>query len=344
MNFIITSHYFPVNFQNFALRMAERGIRVLGIGQEPYDQLGDDLRAALTEYFRVDDMEDYEEVARAAAFLYYKHGKISGLESHNEHWLPLDAYVRRALNIKGLRPEDLEKTKYKSAMKKYFKSAGVPVLAGYVVKNEAEAQKAIRDLSYPVVAKPDSGVGTGGTYRIEDERDLENFLGVWYQETPYFIEPFISDARLITYDGLVDFDGDIIFETSFTYGRPTLEYAEEKYDVAFTVTPDIDPILRDYGRAAVKSFGMRGRFFHIEFFKKADGTYLALEYNNRPGGGNTIDVYNHAFEIDLYDIYARMVAGEKLSPLGKAKHYSIGLSQRDIYSYAHYEEAIRKKL
>ena len=40
-----------------------------------------------------------------------------------------------------------------------------------------------------------------------------------------------------------------------------------------------------------KNFGMKERFFHIEFFREGDD-YIAIEYNNRPAGGFTIDVYN----------------------------------------------------
>ena len=36
---------------------------------------------------------------------------------------------------------------------------------------------------------------------------------------------------------------------------------------------------------------MKERFFHIEFFREGDD-YIAIEYNNRPAGGFTIDVYN----------------------------------------------------
>ena len=38
---------------------------------------------------------------------------------------------------------------------------------------------------------------------------------------------------------------------------------------------------------------MKERFFHIEFFREGDD-YIAIEYNNRPAGGFTIDVYNYA--------------------------------------------------
>lgn len=228
-------------------------------------------------------------------------------------------------------------------MKKYFKEAKVPVLDGYVIKNEKDLRCAIDKLSYPLVAKPDNGVGASATFKIKDEKDVKSFLEKWDRVVDYFIEPYVEDGILCTYDGIVDFDGDIIFETGLYHTIPTLELVRDKLDLAFIVKSELDPNLVKYGRAAVKTFGMRGRFFHIEFFKRSDGTYIAIEYNNRVTGGYAIDVYNHAFGIDLYNIYARMIKGEKIKKIPKASQNALGLSQRDIYKYCHYEKEIREK-
>ena len=86
-----------------------------------------------------------------------------------------------------------------------------------------------------------------------------------------------------------------------------------KMDNSYYVLKEMDPKLRQYGEAIVKAFGMKERFFHIEFFRDGDD-YIAIEYNNRPAGGFTIDVYNYAHSIDLYRGYAAIVAGEPFSP------------------------------
>ena len=194
----------------------------------------------------------------------------------------VDAYakLREQFNIPGLRPDDLLKFKYKSRMKKYFKEAGVPVLDGYVIRNDADFKKVVEEISYPFVAKPDNGVGAGGTFKIENEADANDFLAKWDRSIEYFIEPYVEDGLLCTYDGIVDLDGNIIFETGLYHTIPTLELVRDQLDLAFIVKSDLDPKIVEYGRAAVKAFGMKGRFFHIEFFKRADGSYIAIEYNN----------------------------------------------------------------
>lgn len=94
MNYLVISPYYPQNFQQFTIELANKGITVLGIGQESYEQLDEPLRNSLTEYFRVDNLENIDEVKRAVAFLFYKHGPIDRIESHNEYWLELDATLR----------------------------------------------------------------------------------------------------------------------------------------------------------------------------------------------------------------------------------------------------------
>ena len=80
MNYLVISPYYPQNFQQFTIELANKGITVLGIGQEPYEQLDEPLRNSLTEYFRVDNLENIDEVKRAVAFLFYKHGPIDRIE------------------------------------------------------------------------------------------------------------------------------------------------------------------------------------------------------------------------------------------------------------------------
>ena len=53
MNFIFISPQFPHTYWNFCARLKKNGINVLGIGDTPYDQLSQELRNSLTEYYRV---------------------------------------------------------------------------------------------------------------------------------------------------------------------------------------------------------------------------------------------------------------------------------------------------
>ncbi len=343
MNYLVISPYYPENFQQFTIELAKKeNITVLGIGQEPYEQLGADLQAALTEYFRVEDLENLDEVKRAVAFLFYKHGPIDRVESHNEYWLETDAALRSQFDIFGAKERDLKKTKFKSEMKKYFTKAGVPVVSGQVIKTEKDVAKAVKKIGFPMIAKPDNGVGAAATYKLSSQADVDQFQSDWDGETVYFFEQFVNSSEICTYDGLIDSRGNIVFETSFNYVYTPLELLNGGKDNAYYILKEIDPKLRDYGHAIIKSFGMKERFFHIEFFREGDD-YIAIEYNNRPAGGFTIDLYNFAHSIDLYKDYANLVAGEAVAERNFEPQYALATTRRDETAYAHSHEEVLAK-
>lgn len=93
-NFLFISPAFPGNYENFCVALKNDGVNVLGIGDTPYDELSPVLKSALTEYYRVDNMKNYDEMLRAVAFLSFHHGKIDWLESNNEYWLTQDARLQ----------------------------------------------------------------------------------------------------------------------------------------------------------------------------------------------------------------------------------------------------------
>ena len=65
LNFILISPHFPENFETFALRLKENGVCTLGIADIPYEELSENLKQSLTEYYRVDQLEDYDQVFRS---------------------------------------------------------------------------------------------------------------------------------------------------------------------------------------------------------------------------------------------------------------------------------------
>ena len=76
-------------------------------------------------------------------------------------------------------------------MKSVFEKAGIKVAPGVLLRQPEDAQNFIQIHGYPVVVKPDNGVGAYGTYKLRNQQDLDNFL-LQKPETPYFMETFQS--------------------------------------------------------------------------------------------------------------------------------------------------------
>ena len=100
MNFIYISPQFPKTNWYFCDWLSKNGVRVLGIGDTPYDQLDPLLKNALVEYYYVPSMESYADMFRAVAYYAFKYGRIDWIESNNEYWLEQDAKLREDFNVK----------------------------------------------------------------------------------------------------------------------------------------------------------------------------------------------------------------------------------------------------
>lgn len=309
MNFIVISPNYPQNFQEFSVSLAKKGFTVLGIGNESYEELGDKVKSSLKDYYKVSDLHNLDEVKRGVAFFFHKYGVIDRIESQNEYWMGLDAELRTQFNVPGLKMNDLFKTRKKSEMKKLFEKAGVPIVPGYLVKEQADIRKGVAALGLPLIAKPDTGVGAAATYKLESEQNIVEFENQFKPEIPYFLEPFIT-GDIVTYDGLLDQKGNIVFESGMEYSATPLELLTKEKDIAYFVTKDIEPELRKLGQKIIKEFEMTERFFHVEFFRRADGSYITIEYNNRPPGSYAVDMYNYAYSRSLFDDYADIVNGD----------------------------------
>ena len=101
MNVIYLSPHFPPNFIEFVIGLANRGINVLGIAEDNYNNLDGRLKGSLADYYQVGSMEDYDQVYRATAFFCHKWGRIAKVESNNEYWMMLEGKLREDFNISG---------------------------------------------------------------------------------------------------------------------------------------------------------------------------------------------------------------------------------------------------
>jgi phosphoribosylaminoimidazole carboxylase (NCAIR synthetase) len=341
MNVIFLSPHFPPHYFRFCLNLKAAGANVLGIGEEPYDNLSQEVRAALTEYFRVDDMHDYDALVRACGYFTHRYGKIERLDSLNEYWLSTEARLRDDFNIFGVGGSDIDFIRRKSRMKDKFREAGVPVARGRVVRTLEEARSLIRETGYPVIAKPDDGVGAIATYRLESDQDLADFFET-KPDTDYIMEEFISGA-IYSYDGLADRNGNPVFYTVHTFSQGIMETVNEARHIHYYSLRDIPPTLEKIGRECLKAFQVKERFFHIEFFQTAADQYVALEVNMRPPGGYTTDMFNFACDIDIYHTWAELLVHNQTELDYARDYHCCYASRKSNLRYVHRHEDIRAR-
>ena len=222
MNYVFISPAYPVTCTHFCNRLSEKGVNVLGIGDVPYDGLNDELKKALTEYYYVESLEDYGQVYRAVAFYIHRYGRIE----------------------------------------KIFIDAGIPTARQHIVSDREEGRKFAEAYGYPVIVKPDIGVGANGAMKIESGEELDSFYADLPSEA-YVMEEFLS-GDICTYDAIIDSHCEPLFESTCTY-PPVIDSVQNDEDVCFYTRAVLPESLRDLGRRTVRAFGAGSRFVHFEF-------------------------------------------------------------------------------
>ena len=349
-NFVFISPNFPLTYWKFCAELRNNGMRVLGIGDCPYDELMPELRDALDDYYKVSSLENYDEVFRAVAFFTFRYGKIDWLESNNEYWLMRDAALRTEFHITtGPMNEDMAKIKYKSEMKAYYAKAGLPTARYHIVKNLEDALEFANRVGYPVVVKPDNGVGANSTYKLTCDDDLRFFMQT-KDDNIYIMEEFVN-GYVQTYDAIVGAKGQVLFESGNVTPKSIMDTVNDNGDSVYYLVKDVPEMVRDAGHRTIKAFNVRSRFVHLEFFilnedqeglgKKGD--ILGLEVNMRPAGGFTPEMYNYAKETDVYKIWADMICFDVSTKPEGNRHYCAFYGRRDGKNYVMSDEDVMHK-
>jgi len=350
-NFIFLSPNFPETYWMFCKELKNNGMRVLGIGDCPYDDLKQELRDSLHEYYKVSSLENYDEVFKAVAFFSYKYGKIDWLESNNEYWLMRDAALRTEFNItSGYKSEDMDRIKFKSGMKAYYEKAGIKTARYHIVNDFEGAREFANMVGYPVIVKPDNGVGASSTYRLQNDDELQFFFDT-KDDVVYIMEEFVN-GYVRTYDAIINSQGEPVFESGNVTPNSLMDVVNDNGNSLYYIVNQLPEEMLDIGRRTVKSFGVKSRFIHLEYFvlncdqeglgKKGD--ILGLEVNMRPAGGYTPDLYNYAYETDVYKIWADMIAFDQSTiPVYKANHFCAFCGRRDGKNFIMGHDAIMAK-
>lgn len=353
MNFVFISPNFPKSYWNFCRGLKNNGVNTLAIGDEEYDNLSAELKSVVNEYYKVSSLENYDEVYRACAYFAFKYGRIDWLESNNEYWLLRDAKLRTDFNINtGIKDDRIGGIKYKSKMKEFYEKAGIIVARYHIVTpNYEDGKRFIDEVGYPVVVKPNNGVGAAATYKLSNDEEMQYFYATHDKSVEYIMEEFVN-GELLSYDGIADSNKDIIFETAHTYPVPVMNLVNDQIDLIYYSHRVIPEDLREAGRKTVKAFDTNSRFFHCEFFRLLEdkpglgnkGDIVGLEVNMRPPGGYTPDMMNFANNIDVYQVWANMVVfNEGRFDADSRPYHCICLARRDAHRYVYTQDEVIEK-
>ncbi|TGY66316.1 acetyl-CoA carboxylase biotin carboxylase subunit family protein [Dubosiella muris] len=347
MNFIFISPNYPENYWMFCRGLKKYGAKVLAIVDAPYDSLRPELKQNVDECYVVQSFHNYDEMLKAVAYFTFKYGKIDWIESNNEAWLALDARLRDDFNVRsGFSLEKINEFQSKAAMKKYYEKAGVPVARYCLPRSLEEAKAFAEQIGFPLVLKPDHGVGASFTYSLYSMEDLEKY----YENTKdlcMILEEYVK-GDVITLDGICDAQGKIRFLGSMEYVGNCMESVLNQDSIGCFYTFNISEEYRQIAQNVIDAFELKNRFFHGEYFRLTEdieglgkkGTLIGLEVNFRPPGGFAPDLMNYSNDIDVYELWAEVLLRQSAS-YSKLRKFSAGFAgRRDCIPYRYNTQEI----
>lgn len=341
-NFIFISPNFPKTYYQFTEALKEEGFNVLGIADQDYAVLDDKLKQSFTEYYKVNNMQDYDEMFKAVAYFSYKYGHIDFIESNNEFWLHQDARLREDFNVTtGKNSRTIKTFQSKELEKKYYSKAGIKTARYIIPKYLKDAEKFVKLVGYPLIAKPDVGVGAQKTFRISNEDELKNFFKN-LPKVKYIIEEYV-EGSLISFDGISDSKGKAVFYSNEVFPNPIMDVVNGKSDVWYYSNISCPTDLIDAGARVLKAFKAYYRYFHLEFFRLTsskkglgkNGDLIGLETNMRAPGGYTPDIIDYSKSVSTYKIWAEVMAHDKTDvDMNNKKYYAVYVGRRNGKTYA----------
>jgi len=328
MHVIFVEPFFPANQREFVRALRKVGARVSAIGETPAGSFDPELRGWLSHYEQVPSVV-HEGSLAAAVERIQAMAWVDRLECSVEaHVLPV-AKVREARGIPGTSVRTAFLCRDKPAMKEVLRRAGVACAASIGTDDPDEVRAFARGIGYPLILKPRDAAGASGTYRADDNSQLEHV----FQQVglgggaSVAVEEFIEGHEAF-YDTLT-LNGEVVHDFITHYFPGVLEAMRTRWiSPQFITTNRVDSVadyaeVKEMGRKVIGELGIGTSPTHMEWFFGPKGLKFS-EIGCRPPGVRAWDLYAASNEFDIYEEWASLlVHGRPARPA--SRRYAAGL-------------------
>lgn len=309
MKAVFLSPSYPPEMQQYTRGLAEVGVDVYGVGDQPAHNLPSTLKAYLADYLHVPRiLAEDDVVARVSAWL--RGRSVDRVLANWEVLVETAARLRAQFGLPGMSVDTVRGFRDKQLMKERCAAAGVRVPRSERARTNAEVVAAAERLGFPLIVKPIAGAGSADTYRVDDERGLADVLTRIGHVAEVSCEEFIEGDEY-TYD-TVCIGGRPAFQNVAQYlPKPLIARTNEWISPVIVTVRDLDqPRFRAgaaLGGQVLSALGMGDGFTHMEWFHTPKGEVVFGEIGCRPGGAHLVDQMNYTCDIDLFREWARAV-------------------------------------
>lgn len=316
MHVVFVEPRFPTNQRYFVRALKEVGATVTAIGEGSKASLDDEMRHLLTHYEEVDNVCNPQSLLRAVRFV-QRHAHVDRLETTVEAHILSTAKVREAAGIPGMSYKTAYLCRDKPAMKEVLREGGVPCAASTGASSGDEIRAFAEEVGYPIIVKPRDGAGASGTFRVSDDKELEEAIlasKVDHPAVSVAVEEFIQGHEGF-YDTLT-LNGKVVHDFVCHYYPNVLEAMRERWiSPQFVSTNRIDIAegyqgVRDMGQKVIDILGIGTSATHMEWFYGPKGLKFS-EIGCRPPGVRAWDLYNFGNDMDLYREWAMLLCHQR---------------------------------
>lgn len=305
---------FPTEMGWFTRALASVGGEVIGLGDQPADELPAEVRAALVHHVHVPRLTDTDGIVAQVRSL-ASQVRIDRVECLWEPYVILAAQLRESLGLPGTSVQQAVAFRDKERMKQVLDAAGIRTPHHYSATTANRVREAAERIGFPVIVKPIAGAGSNDTYRVDSAEELELTLERVRHVPEVSVEEFV-DGEELTYD-TVCAGGEVLFENLCWYRPRPLQTKLHEWISPVTISlrdREVDELQpgRQLGRAVLQALGFEAGFTHMEWYRTASGEAVFGEIGARPPGGRTVDVMNYATDDDLFVAWASAIVHGRL--------------------------------
>jgi len=315
MNVIFVEPSFPNNQREFVRGLHAAGAKVFGIGERPVEYMSDELMSWMTDYVQILSVVHEPSLLKAVRAIQNAGVWLDRLEATIEAHIMAAAAVREATGIPGTSTETAFLCRDKPAMKEALRNAGISCAQSTRARTPQDARAFAAEVGYPLIIKPPDGAGAAGTYRVDDDADLERVIHESGLDDGHAvaIEEFIEGHE--GYIDTVTINGEVGHEFITHYYPNVLEAMRHRWiSPQMVATNRIEEPgyteVREMTRKVIKILDIGTSATHMEWFYGPKGLKFS-EIGCRPPGVGQWDVYSAANEFDLYVEWASAIVHGK---------------------------------
>ena len=325
MHVALVAPHFLENTNRYVSAFARLpGVTLSVISQDPEDAVPKALRKHLAHY-QVGNVSDAAQLADAVRKLHSAIGPVGRLTGVLEQLQTPLAEARALANVPGMRPDIARRFRDKDRMKEVLRAGGVPVAASRLVSSSHDLRAFIEAVGLPIIVKPQAGVGSKATHRVESLADLEAMQRLGLLPTaaqPLQAEQFIR-AREMTCE-TVTIHGKPVWRSGTRYFPTPLEVLQTPWVQYCVILPlEVEAPWTDFApintQALTALFGKDPHvtgtaLTHMEWFLADSGKLYVNEVGARPPGVQIMPLMSLAHDVDMISAWAELISFDRFTP------------------------------